>query len=88
MQSLRHNLVNINQEIESYDTKLDDDNSLSPFHRLLVKQDEEFEDLFKEHQQEFDELVDGVFTHLDGLEKLQSNITERISLAKKQLMKP
>ena len=76
MQSLRHNLVNINQEIESYDTKLDDDNSLSPFHRLLVKQDEEFEDLFKEHQQEFDELVDGVFTHLDGLEKLQSNITE------------
>lgn len=88
MQSMSNTLKDVIQALDDYGAKLDDANPLNPYSKLITEQEEEFEELFKKHKSELDELEIDIVAYLEGLEKLHSLIAKKVKSSKKQFLKP
>lgn len=88
MQSMNNALEDVAQALDDYGAKLDDANPLNPYHKLLTGQEEEFEELFKKHKRELDELEMDIVSYLEGLEKLHGLIANKVKSSKEQFLKP
>lgn len=88
MRSMSNTLKDVVQALDDYGAKLDDANPLNPYDKLITEQEEEFEELFKKHKRELDELEMDIVTYLEGLEKLHSLIATKVKSSKEQFLKP
>jgi len=88
MQSMSNTLKDVTQALEDYDSKLDETNPLNPYNKLITEQEEEFEELFKKHKRELNELDMDLSAYLEGLEKLHSIITKQVKSSKRHFLKP
>ena len=88
MQSMSNTLKDVVQALDDYGAKLDDANPLNPFNKLITEQGEEFEELFKKHKRELDELEMDIVAYLEGLEKLHCLIAKKVKSSKEQFLKP
>ncbi|WP_421133279.1 hypothetical protein [Alteromonas sp. A079] len=88
MRSMSNTLKDVVQALDNYGAKLDDANPLNPYDKLITEQEEEFEELFKKHKRELDELEIDIVAYLEGLEKLHSLIAKKVKSSKEQFLKP